>query len=152
MLKISPLFLCAAMIGCASSGSSVSSTKVPDSAPSVSVVGSAGSYLVSLGIGQTAQIREEALTIQLVDVNDSRCPPDVQCVWAGQATATLLVFQSGSPAQSLKIGTSAPINFPSQASYGSFQFSLKSLEPGPNKEGPAAAELVRATVLVEKLR
>ncbi len=151
MFKISPLFLCAAIIGCASSGSSVSSTKVPDSAP-VPVVGSAGSYLVSLGIGQTAQIQEEALTLQLVEVNDSRCPPDVQCVWAGQATATLFVFQSGFPAQSLKIGTSAPVNFPSQASYRSFQFSLKSLEPGPNKEGPAAAELVRATILVEKLR
>jgi hypothetical protein len=151
MLKISPLFFCAAMIGCASSGSSVSIAKVPDSA-AVSVVGSAGSYLVSLGIGQTAQIQEEALTVQLVEVNDSRCPPDVRCVWAGQATATLLVFQSGSPAQSLKIGTSAPANFPSQASYGSFQFSLKSLEPGPSKQGPAAAELVRATVLIEKLR
>jgi hypothetical protein len=47
-------------------------------------------------IGQMAAIPAEGLTVTLVDVaDDSRCPIDVQCVWAGKTTLTIQVTKDG---------------------------------------------------------
>src|ERR1041384_6590460 len=45
-----------------------------------------------LRIGQRAVIRKTNLTLRFVTVpEDSRCPSDVTCVWAGNARVELLV-------------------------------------------------------------
>jgi len=50
----------------------------------------------TLKIGETASIPSEGLSITLVDVpEDSRCPTDVVCVWAGRTTVTLQVKKDG---------------------------------------------------------
>jgi hypothetical protein len=44
----------------------------------------------TLAVGDVAAL-EEDLTVTLVRIDDSRCPPDVQCVWEGELSATLAV-------------------------------------------------------------
>jgi len=45
-----------------------------------------------ISIGQDAAVSGESLRIKLLNVSgDSRCPSDVECVWAGQVTVTLEV-------------------------------------------------------------
>ncbi|TVT41628.1 hypothetical protein FNT36_09350 [Hymenobacter setariae] len=39
----------------------------------------------------------------LIDLNDSRCPSDVTCVWAGTLAATVTVVGDG-PAQTVRLG------------------------------------------------
>lgn len=44
---------------------------------------------VALGPGQTASLANGGALRYVRLVNDSRCPPDVQCVWAGDAVIAL---------------------------------------------------------------
>ncbi|MFF5262711.1 hypothetical protein ACFY4C_27585 [Actinomadura viridis] len=54
----------------------------------------------TLAIGGTARVPEAGLTVTLRDVrNDGRCPSDVDCAWAGDATVVVAVTETGrSPA------------------------------------------------------
>lgn len=44
---------------------------------------------------QTVSIQPQGVMLQLVNVTDSRCPSDVTCIWAGQATVNLAVQDNG---------------------------------------------------------
>jgi hypothetical protein len=49
-----------------------------------------------LKVGESASIASEGLTIKLVDVpEDSRCPTDVQCIWAGRTKVALSATKGG---------------------------------------------------------
>jgi hypothetical protein len=51
---------------------------------------------LSLHIGQTARITEENLTIEFIEiVEDSRCPRNVTCVWAGRAVVKTRIAADG---------------------------------------------------------
>jgi len=52
-------------------------------------------YTLTLRVGQQVEISEEALTVLLIKINDSRCPAMVQCIRAGEGKAILNVSQSG---------------------------------------------------------
>jgi len=114
--------------------------------------GQVAPYIVTVGVGAPATIPEEGLNISVVAVKDDRCPVEVQCVWAGHAVVTLQVSKAGT-ADEIKIGTPAPasMKLPSEATYGSYRFSLLSLEPGKSLSKPAAQSAYRATVQVSKL-
>ncbi|MBS3913728.1 MAG: hypothetical protein KG003_04470 [Bacteroidetes bacterium] len=46
------------------------------------------------------------ITITLKEINDSRCKPDVQCIWAGELSALFSVlFPTINPAQDVRLGT-----------------------------------------------
>lgn len=49
---------------------------------------------------------EDSLTVMLVKIDDSRCPPDVQCVWAGELAPTFKL-EGGvlTGTQELRLGT-----------------------------------------------
>jgi hypothetical protein len=109
-------------------------------------------YAVSLRGGQPVALAEEDLTLQLIEVKDSRCPSQVQCIWAGYATVTLAIAQSGSEPVSLILGTPGlhKPQPPNYASHGAYRFTLRSLEPSPVTSGAMPVELYRAEILVEK--
>ena len=49
----------------------------------------------SLSIGQTATITGEDLKVKFVEVvEDSRCPSDVQCPWAGRVSCVIELTQN----------------------------------------------------------
>ena len=61
---------------------------------------------VVFGIGKTA-VFSDGLSVTLTKINDSRCKPDVQCIWAGEL-APVLTVSGGRFAKSLQeiqIGT-----------------------------------------------
>ena len=43
----------------------------------------------SLKHGETVAVAKTGLTVTFVDLSDSRCPPDVVCVWEGEVTIQL---------------------------------------------------------------
>lgn len=49
-----------------------------------------------------------ALSVKLLSVNDSRCPQDAQCLWAGMATVIAQVSQPGSPPVQLRLYSGSP--------------------------------------------
>ena len=56
----------------------------------------------SLAIGQSATIAGEDLTIGFKDVvEDSRCPKNVTCIWAGRVSCIIDVSQAGKTEQTV---------------------------------------------------
>lgn len=103
---------------------------------------------ITLSIGRAATGGREPVTLELLSVRDSRCPTDVQCVWAGHAAVTVRASAPGWPAQDLVIGTSAPaaMNLPGDVTYGRYRVRLVRLEPRPSTRALISPALYRATV------
>ena len=89
-------------------------------------------HTVILARGQQAVIAAESLTVKLTAINDSRCPAEVTCVWAGHAVVTLQASKPGMAPATLLIGTQSPrgMGLPYEASYAGFQFHLLALDAG----------------------
>lgn len=146
---ISVLSFAAALAACGGSGRDAAAVNL-HAAEAIEAVGA--TYAVSLRIGQPVVLAEEDLTLQLTEVKDSRCPSQVQCIWAGYATVTLAIAQPGSEPVSLVLGTPGlhKSQSPNDASYRAYRFTLRSLEPSPATAEAVSVELYRAEVLVEK--
>ena len=80
----------ALLVACQPSGASVPARPGPGLAPTIGPVPNT----VSLSIGEELLIAGDTQLRLLRVVNDSRCPSDVQCVWAGEVT---LEFELSTP-------------------------------------------------------
>ncbi len=82
-----------------------------------------------LGVGQEAQIQGTSLTIRAIGVTDeSRCPSDVQCVWAGNAIVRLLVTPQGGAGTEIRLNTGLD---PKSLTVGGYRITLTGLKPYP---------------------
>lgn len=61
---------------------------------------------VTLGLGQSTQLSDGSRLSYTSLVNDSRCAPDVQCVWAGDGEIALRWKPARGSAQDLRLHTS----------------------------------------------
>lgn len=93
-------------------------------------------------------LKSEGLRIKFVEVkNDSRCPADVTCVWAGTATARVEVSFRGKNRKSLTLSlmnNSAPVE------YRNYKISMTGLSPYPRSDRKIAPRDYEATLLVNK--
>lgn len=110
-------------------------------------------HTLVLARGQQAVIADESLTVELIEIDDSRCPAKVTCIWAGHAAVTLQAGKPGSPAGRVIIGSEAPssMNLPADANYGGYLFHLVELEPGNADGSTQPAPSQRATITVSRL-
>jgi hypothetical protein len=54
----------------------------------------------SLAVGQTAELKDAGFTVQFETVQeDSRCPKDATCIWAGRVRSTIQVSENGQKSQ-----------------------------------------------------
>lgn len=114
---------------------------------------SSPTHTIVLARGQRTVIADESLTVEPVEINDSRCPAEVTCIWAGHAAVTLQVSKPGSPAGRVVIGSEAPssMKLPSDANYGGYLFHLVELERGSADGSTEAVPAQRATIKVSRL-
>ena len=63
-------------------------------------------------------------------VSDSRCPVDVQCVWAGNAAVWLLLRADTEPGTTASVNTTVE---PRTASFSGRTITLVGLEPAPRQ-------------------
>lgn len=75
----------------------------------------------TLTVGQSARF-EDGLKVLLVQVDDSRCRPDVQCIWQGELSPLLHLVGGaiGATRQELRLGTERATS----AAMGGYQFVL----------------------------
>ena len=89
---------------------------------------SAGSAF-DMSVGQEAQVQGTPLTIRFLGISeDSRCPSDVQCVWAGDAVARLVITAQGT------VGTEASLHTtlePKSAAFAGYTVRLTAVKPVP---------------------
>jgi len=87
---------------------------------------------IVLKVGEQVTISGTELTIKFSSVaEDSRCPVDVVCIWAGNGEIELILHTPGSP---VTVATLNTFLEPREISYSGYQIKLKDLKPYP-KEG-----------------
>ena len=91
---------------------------------------------VELSIGETANVTPGSVRVQLVNVNDSRCPSDVVCVSAGEAMIILALSGAGAD----RIDTLYLLKQPKSTTYGGYRFDALDVQPYPKSTGQQAAK------------
>ncbi len=109
---------------------------------------------ITLSIGRRVTMAGGGLTIELLSVNDSRCPISAQCVWQGQATLTLRITTRARTApQTVTLGSSAPpsMKLPGDLTIEGRRFRLVQLRPERTTTATVRPSLYRARVEVQRL-
>lgn len=85
-----------------------------------------------MAVGEQVLLADDSRLRYVRVVEDSRCPPDVNCVWAGDAVVAFEWTPPGSPAQAFELHTGLE---PRSHALGERRLVLESLERGAD---PAA--------------
>ena len=99
--------------------------------------------------GQVVTLDGGKLRLRFVRVaEDSRCPKDVTCVWAGNAEVLVEVGGKGwRGKRTLKLNTNSG---EAEAGYGRYTIRLEALSPQPRSTGKIKPGQYTATLLVSK--
>lgn len=102
----------------------------------------------TIKIGNTAEIKSENLKITLTDIEDSRCPTDVTCVWEGEIILHLNLKKGGDKSKetNLKLRTSQS----SEISFESYSISLSKVEPYPISTKEIKKDTYTSTLVVKQ--
>lgn len=102
-----------------------------------------------LEVGQTVLVEGAGFGITFVAVTeDSRCPADVTCVWAGNATVELKVSMTDVADTTVTLNTDLE---PKVTTIGGHELRLVALAPVPRSDVRIAASAYSATLRVEKV-
>lgn len=86
----------------------------------------------SLPAGESIMINGEDLEIRFVEVSeDSRCPKDVTCIWAGRVTAVVEISRGG-PSEQLSLSQPGLTGAPARQTYQEYELAY-GVEPYPEK-------------------
>jgi hypothetical protein len=100
----------------------------------------------SLPLGKTAAVNGNGARITFNKVtDDSRCPVDVVCIWAGDAKIQLTVARNGSPAETRIISITSPNN---EVVSGNLRIRFVGLAPSPRQSEPGAGRAYVAQLVV----
>jgi hypothetical protein len=118
-----------------------SGCRQPTSQPPIDV---APDDAASLAVGQVATIRGSGTRFRIEAINDSRCPADVRCVWAGDAVVVVTASGAGATrTDTLHTGLE-----PRGASYGDYRLLLVDVQPVSRSTDGGTAK--RATIRVSR--
>ncbi len=100
-----------------------------------------------LVVHQTAQMTAENISVTFQEVlEDSRCPVDVTCIWAGLAKVSLQVSVSGQEKE-ISLSISPPEN---SAVFENYTFWLISVRPVPRSDQNIDRSAYFVTVRVDQ--
>jgi plastocyanin len=104
-----------------------------------------------LKIGQSGTIKDEDIEIKLLNVTeDSRCPSDVECIWAGRATVSVDVIRSGRDGGSFTLTLGSPYETLASKSLNEYSLRLEKLEPYPISRQRIELSDYVATLVMQK--
>ncbi len=107
----------------------------------------------TLRAGQQVTVKGTRLRIKFVAVEeDSRCPANVTCVWAGNAAVRLEVSPRHGDRKSLTLNTARSSTLPGESQLLGYKVKLLGLNPYPQSNQKIAPHDYVATLLVIKER
>ena len=103
-------------------------------------------------VGRAVTFKRESLRLKFASVeNDSRCPKDVTCVWAGNAEVLIEVSTTGARGKrTLRLNTNASRQSAGEGRYRRYTVKLVGLSPYPRSGHKIEAGEYTATLLVVK--
>ena len=101
-----------------------------------------------LKVGESAKAPDEGLKIEFDSVaEDSRCPKDVTCVWAGNAKILLKVRKNAAQPANVELNTNSN---PKTFRYLEYELRLEELKPYPKSDAPTKSSDYEVTLTVHK--
>lgn len=105
----------------------------------------------NLRVGQQATLKREGLRIRFVAVpEDSRCPVNVTCVWAGNAKVQIEVNPGRRDGETLTLNTAGTASLPGETRYRRFTFRLVKLSPDPRSNRRIGPRSYILTLMVSR--
>jgi hypothetical protein len=102
----------------------------------------------SLPLGQTAAVNGSDVRLTFKDVRtESRCPVDVQCVWAGEAKIGVVISGNGRPEETRVLGLQ-PAD--SEARAGNLRIRFVGLAPVPRQSDAGTSRAYVAQLVVDQ--
>ena len=99
-----------------------------------------------IAAGQEAHVQGTSIVVRFRSVsNDSRCPTDVQCVWAGNAIVALTLSQGDGPGTDVLLNTTLD---PKITKFAGYTIKLIGLKPAPKSGNPISQGAYVATLEV----
>jgi hypothetical protein len=120
--RIVSFTLLASLAACTSTGSGA---QVGTAAANVPPITGAGEFSMQAGAATVLPDHSTLRYLRLVD--DSRCAPDVQCVWAGDAEIEMQWTPMTGAPEAFRLHTGKP---PREQMLGAYRVTLLSLERG----------------------
>lgn len=100
----------------------------------------------SLAVGKTAVVNGSNTRLTFTRVTeDSRCPTDVVCVWAGDAKIELTISREGSPVDTKVVSVTSPNN---EVVSGDLRIRFVGLAPVPKSSEPSGSRAYVAQLVV----
>jgi len=91
-----------------------------------------------LHVGERVNLHRTKLSIKFGNVlEDSRCPSDVTCVWAGNARLQLAV-SNGRASKMLRLNSNTAAPLPADSTFAGYSVKLVNLRPYPLSKQPIA--------------
>jgi hypothetical protein len=101
-----------------------------------------------LKAGQSARVDGTGLTVSFVSVpEDSRCPIDVVCVWAGNGAVSLVITDDTGAKNTIVLNTTLS---PRSVRTSGYEISLTGLKPAPKQGSPIPLADYVATLRVTR--
>jgi hypothetical protein len=102
--------------------------------------------------GRTVTFKGESLRLRFVRVaDDSRCPTNVDCIWAGNAEVLIEASAGGASGKKvLTLSTNASQGRAGEGEYGRYTVKLVGLSPYPQSTRKIRQDEYIATLLVVK--
>lgn len=102
----------------------------------------------TLKVGQQISIKEAGLKISFASVaEDSRCPKDVKCIWAGNGKIVIKISKGGNKATELQLNTGLE---PKQLRFDEYDIKLVQLNPYPQSKSRIKPDSYAVTLMVSK--
>jgi hypothetical protein len=103
-----------------------------------------------LHVGERVSLHRTKLSVRFVNVlEDSRCPSDVTCVWAGNARLRLAV-SSGRSSKMLTLNSNTAAPLPADSTFAGYSVKLVELSPYPLSKRPIARGSYVVRLIVSK--
>jgi hypothetical protein len=104
---------------------------------------------VILGYGEEKSVGGSVLSVAFVRVvEDSRCPVDVVCVWAGNAVVELGIRMGMGPTSPLQVNTTLEPRF---ADWNDVRVTILELLPQPREGDPPRPEGYTVKIRLERI-
>lgn len=121
----------------------------PQNVPEHDVIDAQLGEPFTLRLHQTAHLTDAPLRVRFSEVTeDSRCPSDVVCVWAGRAILSLRLDESGK--EPVDLAVALPSESLRPPGHDRYRITLQSLAPYPTTQQPIDPAAYQARLVVER--
>ncbi len=117
--------------------------------------GKASSEELKVKVGTSKTAKTGKISIKFVEViEDSRCPEDANCIWAGNAKIKVMLSRNGKDAQTFEMNTTLQNTNTGDGflPYKGYNITLMRLTPLPSSAKAIDSKAYTATFVVESPR